>query len=154
VTLVAIGRLPSTSGPLLLDVTVTTGPTGELAVTPAGGVAALTGIEPGGESLRGRVTLQNQTGSVLAVRVRARPSISDADSALQVRLSGSAGALYSGPAGGLRAFSRGALRIGPHGSASVDVTAWLPSGAPEGWRGRDLTLPIEYRTSVRGRVRR
>jgi hypothetical protein len=154
VTLVAIGRMPAGSGPLALDVAVTTGPTGELAVEPAGRVAAVTGLEPGGNSLHGRVTLQNQTDSPLAVRVRARPSISDADRALQVRLGGSAGDLYSGPAAGVRRFSRRPLLIEPRGSAIVDVAAWLPSGAREGWRGRDVTLALEYRTSVRGQVRR
>jgi hypothetical protein len=146
--------VPAGAGPLALDVTVTTGPTGELAVEPGGRVAAVTGLEPGRGSLRGRVTLRNQTDAALAVRVRARPSISDADHTLQVRLSGSAGDLYSGPAGGLRHFSRRALSIEPYGSATVDVAASLPSGARDGWRGRAVTLPLEYRTSVRGQVRR
>jgi hypothetical protein len=154
VTLVALGRIPAGSGPLVLNVDVTTAPTGELAVEPAGRVAAVTGLAPGGGALRGRVTLRNQTDAPLAVRVRARPSISDADISMQVTLSGSAGELYSGPAAGLRRFSRRALSLEPRGSAVVDVAASLPPGAPEGWRGRDVTLPLEYRTSVRGQVRR
>jgi hypothetical protein len=149
-TLALLGRVPAGAEPLALDATVTTGPTGELAVMPAGTVASATGLEPGSGRLGGRVTLTNQTDARLAVRVRMRPSIADADAALHVRV----GDLYSGPATGLRAFSRRAVSIAPHATTTLDVEGWLPDAAPDGWEGRRLKLPLEYGTSIDGKVRR
>ncbi|MEA2449818.1 MAG: hypothetical protein QOG63_1750 [Thermoleophilaceae bacterium] len=150
VTLVLLGRLPHGATPLALDATVTTGPTGELAVEPAGPVASVAGLRPGAGALRGSVRLENQTDAALVVHVRVRPSIADADAALQVRV----GDLYSGPAGGLRAFSTRALRLAPHAAAELPLSAWLPAGSPEGWRGRSVTLPLEYQSTIAGAVRR
>ena len=149
-TLALLGRVPAGAEPLALDATVTSGPTGELAVTPAGPVAVASGLAPGSGRLSGRVTLTNQTDATLAVRVRMRASISDADGALRVRV----GDLYSGPVGGLREFSRRALTIAPHATATLDVEGWLPAAAPEGWEGRSLMLPLEYGTSIGGKERR
>jgi hypothetical protein len=100
--------------------------------------------------LSGRVTLTNLTDAKLAVRVRMRASISDADGALHVRVAD----LYSGPVGGLREFSRRPLTIAPHATATLDVEGWLPAAASEGWEGRRLMLPLEYGTSIAGKVRR
>jgi hypothetical protein len=149
-TLAFLGRVPAGAEPLALDATVTTGPTGELAVTPAGPVAVATGLAPGAGRLSGRVTLTNLTDARLAVRVRMRASISDADSALRVRV----GDLYSGPVGGLRGFSGRALPIEPHATETLDVEAWLPEAAPDGWEGRSLTMPLEYGTAIDGKERR
>jgi hypothetical protein len=149
VTLALLGRVPAGADPLTLEATVTTAPTGELAVAPAGPVAHATGLEPGSGRLSGSVTLTNQTDAELAVRVRMRPSIGDADAALQVRV----GDLYSGPAGGLRAFSPRAVTIAPHSAATLPVEAWLPAAAHDGWEGRSLELPLEYGTAIDGERR-
>jgi hypothetical protein len=149
VTLALLGRVPAGGQPLALDATVTSGPTGELAVTPAGPVASATGLEPGSGGLSGTVTLTNQTDARLAVRVRVRPSIADADAALHVRV----GDLYSGTAGGLRTFSRRSLTLEPHATTTLSVEAWLPPAAPDGWEGRSLELPLEYGTAIDGRRR-
>jgi hypothetical protein len=153
VTLALLGRLPAGGTPLGLDAMVTTAPTGELAVGPVGTVAAAAGLAPGDGALRGRVTLENQTDAAVAVRVRARPSIGDADAALQVRVAAGSDELYAGPAGGLRRFSARGLTIAPHARATVDISAWLPEGAAAGWRGRSVTLPLEYRSSIDGEGR-
>src|SRR3954447_20053878 len=153
-TLVALGRLPAAGGTLGLDVLVTTLPTGELAVAPVGRVGAGTALFPGRGQLRAHVTLQSQTDGPLTVRIRQRPSIGDADRALRVRVTSAGTTLYEGPAGGLRTASRGAVRIAPHGTGTLELRAWLPRGAPEGWRGRSVTLPLEYVSSIGGRVRR
>jgi hypothetical protein len=153
-TLVAIGWLPSAGGALGLDVVLTATPTGELAVTPAGRVASAKALQPGEGELRGRVTLTSEVGAAMTVRVRQRPSLGDADRALRVRLSSGARVLYDGSAGGLRRPAPRFLRIGPHGTTVLDVRAWLPRDAPEGWSGRSVTLPLEYVVAIRGRSRR
>ena len=153
-TLVATGRVPAGAAPLGLDATLTTNPTGELAVAPIGRVVAASALRPGTGSLHGRVTVQNQTAAKLAVRVRVRPSIADSDGVLHVRVSGPKGALYDGPAGGLRRFSPRAVTIAANGSTTLSVSAWLPRGADGGWLGRSVTLPLEYRPMLHGKARR
>ena len=153
VTVVFLGRLAPGHAPLALDLAITTHPTGELAVTPAGRVGGAADLRPGGASLRALVRLDNQTNARLSVRLRGRPSIADADSSLMLRVAGSDGVLYTGTAGGFRAYGARALALSPYSQTAFVVTAWLPAGAADGWRGRKVTIPIEYRTEVAGKVR-
>jgi hypothetical protein len=147
-TLVAIGRLPAGTQALGLDATLTTGPTGALAVGPIGRVAGASGLRPGRGSLAGRVTVANQTAAALDVRVRVRPTVTDANGALHIRVSAPSGILYDGPVGGLRSFTSRSTRIAAGADTTIDVRAWLPTGAAGGWLGRGVTLPLEYRTAV------
>jgi hypothetical protein len=146
-TVVVLGRLPASGGALGLDATLTTQPTGDLSVARAGRVATAAALQPGGGELRAEAIVASQVDRPLAVRVRVRPSIADADGALHVRVRAGAVTLYDGPAGGLRKASRGAATIAPHGNLALDVRAWLPPRAPDGWEGRSVTLPLEYVTS-------
>lgn len=154
VTVVALGRIAPGRAALALDVAITTHPTGELAVAPAGHVAGSPSLLPGSAPLRASVRLQNQTVARLAVQLRGRPSIADADSSLMLRVTGPRGVLYAGPAGGFRAFTARRLALAPNASSTLEVTAWLPEHAPAGWRARKVVVPIEYRTEVDGKVRR
>src|SRR4051794_29586879 len=124
-TLVAVGWLPSRGGTLGLDLLVTTSPTGELAVAPAGRVGSVQALQPGEGDLRGRVQLQSQTNDAMTVHVRQRPSLGDADRALRVRLVAAGRVIYDGTAGGLRQATRAALTIAPHATSTLDVRAWL-----------------------------
>ena len=153
VTVVFLGRIVAGHAPLALDLAITTHATGELAVAPAGRVGGTADLRPGTAPLQAPVRLQNQTNAWLAVRLRGRPSIADADSSLMVRVTGPRGVLYSGTAGGFSAYSANALAVAPNSQATFVVTAWLPAGASDGWRARRVTLPIEYRTEVAGKVR-
>jgi hypothetical protein len=152
-TLVVVGWLPSRGGTLGLDVIVTTTPTGELAVAPAGRVASAQALQPAEGELRGRVLLQSQTNAAMTVRLRQRPSLGDADRALRVRLVAGGRVIYDGSAGGLRRPTRAALTIAAHGTSTLDVRAWLPADAPDGWSGRSVTVPLEYVVSIHGRKR-
>jgi len=153
-TLVAIGWFPRTGGVLGLDLKVTTLPRGELAVAPVGDVALAEALQPGEGELRARITLESQAAAPATVRVKQRPSIGDADDALRVQLTASGRMIYDGSAGGLRRPTRKGVEIAPHGSAVLDVRAWLPADAAGGWTGRSVTLPLEYVVSIRGKVRR
>ena len=154
-TVAILGRLPAPHpGPLPAQVKLTTMPTGELAVEPVGPVAEANGLVPGEGALRARITLQSQVAAPLTVRVRQRPSLGDADSALRVSVRSGATRLYEGAAGGLRRPSPGAVRIPARGTVDLEVRAWLPDDAPAGWSGRRVTLPLEYVSSIRGKVRR
>jgi hypothetical protein len=153
-TLVAIGRLPAGGGVLGLDVKVTSAPTGELAVAPAGTVATAAGLQPGEGELRGRVTLQSEASKPLDVHVRQLPSMTDADRSLRVRLSSAGRVVYDGTAGGLRSASKGSVRIASHGAAPLDIRAWIPPDADGGWTGRSITLPLEFVVDVHGKRRR
>src|SRR5919199_6342406 len=74
-TLVVLGRFAPARTPLGLDVTVTTSPTGELAVAPIGKVVDAGALAPGRGAAHGSITLSNQTSAELHVRLRAAPSI-------------------------------------------------------------------------------
>ena len=153
VTVVFLGRIVPGHAPPALDLAITTHATGELAVAPAGRVGGAVDLRPGSAPVRAPVRLQNQTNARLAVRLRGRASIADADSSLMLRVTGPGGVLYSGTAGGFRSFSPNALTLAPNSQTTFVVTAWLPAGASDGWRARRVTVPIEYRTEVAGKVR-
>jgi hypothetical protein len=146
VTLLAIGRVSATGGELGLSATLATGPTGELAVAPVGRVAWAQGLRPGEGELRGRVVVRSEAAATLEVRVRARPSMADADASLLVEVRSGPKTLYRGSAGGLRTASPVALRLPARAEAALDVRAWLPAGAQPGWAGRSITFPLEYVT--------
>ena len=153
-SLVVIGWFPATGGVLGLDVKVTTLPTGKVAVAPVGDVASAVALQPGQGELRARITLESQAAAPVAVRVKQRPSIGDADDALRVRLSAGGRTLYDGSAGGLRRPTRRSVTIPPHASTVLDVRAWLPGDAGGGWTGRSVTLPLDYVVSVKGKERK
>ncbi|HEX8067982.1 MAG TPA: hypothetical protein VF520_15805 [Thermoleophilaceae bacterium] len=143
-------RVPPGSGRLGLDVRVLAASSGELAATRTGPIASASGLEPG-RSVSGTTSLRNQTGSVLAVRLRALPSSRDADASLRVELRSGGRVLYSGPLGGLRRPTRASFRLAPTRSAEVSARAWVPAAA-EGWRGRIVDVQLEpVARPVRGR---
>ena len=73
-------RVPPWQGPALgAEVVFTTAPTGELEVSPVGQFLSGKGLRPLGAGLTGTVTVTNQTGKTLDVRLRTQPSASDLD---------------------------------------------------------------------------
>jgi hypothetical protein len=139
-------RVPGGERTLGADVRFEALQTGPVGVTPIQSFASTPSLLPG-KAISGDVTLRNQTGTPLALRLRALPSTSDLNSLLVVRVSAGAKTLYDGSLGGLRSAGTSPLRLAPGRSGAVRVNASLPAGEHSGFEGRivDVTLQIASR---------
>ena len=145
--LVAGWQVDRGTGTVGADVTVVAAPTGELDI-PAGTFLRGIGLEPG-DTAHGSVPVRNQTGSTLAISVRALPSIQDLDPLLQVRMTAGGHAVYEGTLGGLRDWSR-AFRLTSGNRAALAFDLSLPDGSDEGIHGRIDDISLEFRSVATG----
>src|SRR5215467_9144819 len=106
--------------------------TGPVGVAPIQPFVSTPSLLPGKETA-GKVTLRNQTGVPLALRLRALPSTPDLDTALRVRMSAGAKTLYDGPLSGLRTGSQ-PLRLASGRIAPVQVEASIPAEVRSGYQ--------------------
>jgi hypothetical protein len=135
-------RMPAQRAQLGLELAMTYQPAAQLELSPPGRVLTGSGMEPGG-SASGDLSVRNITGVTLSVELQALPSIPDLDRTLLVRLDAGGRVLYDGPLGALRAGARAPLRLASGATTTVHVTARLPLGATDGWRGRLLKVVLE-----------
>jgi hypothetical protein len=138
---VAGWRVPAHDGSLGLDLSVELQPTAQLEVSPSGSVLSAAGMEAG-QRRAGAISVRNVTGTTLAVRVRALPSIHDLDRVLLVRVRSGGEMLYDGSLGGLASRS-GALVLRSGRTAGLTFEARLPAAARDGWRGRIDKVVVE-----------
>ncbi len=121
---------------------------GAVAITPAAPKAVLedSHLRPGRHA-EGEMALRNQTGAPLALALRAEPASTALDGITRVRISAGAELIFDSTLGILRQ-GTDAFRIGPGGSRSLEVTAWIPAGEPTGYEGRrvDVQLAVEADT--------
>jgi len=144
----AVARIPGGTGELGADVTFITGPTGQLAVSQAGAVLQLNGLQPAdGPTRTGRFTVTNIAPDTLSIHLRALPSIGDLDGLLRVRVTAGGGDLFDGSLSGLTGGSPLSFRLGSGRSTELVVAAWLPSSVTSGYQGRidDVTLQLDPR---------
>jgi hypothetical protein len=139
-------RVPHGTGTLGADVILSLSPTGELGVSKPGPFMTVTGLRPG-RSFDGKVSVHNQTGKQLAVRLRALPDSKDLDRLLLVDLRAGDMRLYHGPLGGLRKRTR-AFSLASDEQGAVQVRASLPRGLKRGYAGRVETVKLELSSSV------
>ncbi|HEX9411456.1 MAG TPA: hypothetical protein VF986_07165 [Actinomycetota bacterium] len=137
-------RVPPGTDPLLgAEVAFTAGPTGELAVSPAGRFLAGTDLRPSGRILIGTLQVGNQTGRNLAVQLRALPDLDDLDHLLQVEISYPQQVLFRGDLGGLRTWTAPLiLRRGRE--QALEFRAWLLPQAPSGYEGDVASVTMEF----------
>jgi hypothetical protein len=96
-----------------------------------------------GSHAQGDLTLRNQTGETLAVRLRAQPSSTALDGIAQVRLESRGVVLSEGTLQALRQGSAEAVRLRPGGAAHVHVVAWIPAEVETGYEGRNVAVALE-----------
>jgi hypothetical protein len=137
-------RVPGGARTLGADVRIEALQTGEIGVMPLHPFVSAPSLLPG-SSVSGDVTVRNQTGVPLKVRLRALPSVRDLDQLLVMRVSAGARTLYDGELGGLRASGSRPLALKATAAAHLRVSASLPAGLRSGFRGRivDVTLQID-----------
>jgi hypothetical protein len=136
--------LPRGSGSNGADVTVATGPTGELGI-PIGPFVRGNDLRPGGDPAEGTIPVRNQTGTDLAVTVRAMPSIPDLDDLMMVQVSAGSRSVYRGTLAGLEVGSGQAFLLRPGRTRDLAVRAWLPGSVSDGYQNRieDVTLAFD-----------
>src|SRR4051794_23901510 len=117
---------------------------GAVAVEPAAPKPLLASgpMRPGSHA-SGGVTLRNETGEVLAVRLRAKPSSTALDGTAHVRLVSRGVVLADGTLQALRQGTAEAVRLRPGGAARVRVLAWIPAEVETGYGGRNVAVALE-----------
>jgi hypothetical protein len=137
-------RVPGGPRSLGADVRVEALQTGAIGVAPLQPFVAAPSVLPG-RSTTGKVTLRNQTGVPMSVRLHAMPSTRDLDSLLRVRVSDAGTVLYDGNLGGLRTAGTNPLRLAGGQSDNLNLQASLPSSLRSGFQGRivDISLQID-----------
>jgi hypothetical protein len=138
-------RVPGGERTLGADVRFEALQTGPVGVAPIRPFVSTPSLLPGKE-VSGNVTLRNQTGVPLALRLRALPSTPGLDTALHVRMSTGSKILYGGPLSGLRSGSQ-ALRLRSGQASPVALRASLPAALDSGYQRRivDVSLQIDSR---------
>jgi hypothetical protein len=141
-------RVPGGARTLGADVRMDAVQTGEVGVAPLSAFVNAASLVPG-RTAAGWVTLRDQTGVPLNVRLRALTSSHDLDRLLRVRIAPRRGVpLYDGPLGGLRTRAL-ALAAGQTRALRVEVS--LAAGARTGFQGRivDVTLQVQQARAAR-----
>src|SRR5882757_3454102 len=100
---------------------------GAVAVSPAAPKATLASadLRPG-DHLAGRLALRNQTGSRLAVGLRAEPSSTALDGLVQVRVSAGRRTIFDSTLQALRQGTTGRVPLRPGQAATLRIEAWIP----------------------------
>jgi hypothetical protein len=99
---------------------------------------------------RGALTARNATGDALRVMLRAGVDTRALDPLLRLRVTAAEKTLFAGTLGSLR---RG-VRLGTlpsHASIRLQIRAWLPAGAGDGYVGRRERITLSLLTHPVGR---
>ena len=134
------------AGAVSAALTLTSAPTGELGVVPAGTVLAARDLRPRAAPILGSLLVRNQTGVPLDVRVRARPMSGDLDADARLRITTGAATIFDGTLGALRAGSR-RFRVQPGEGRRLHVAVSLNAGGAQG-RSDDAALELTSTPAV------
>jgi hypothetical protein len=144
VAVLAGARVAGGNGVAGADVVFAANPVGELGVRPVGPFASGVGLMPDGRSISGRVTVANQTGRLLIVRVRALPNTKELNSVLRVQLRAGTRTLYAGSLEGLAQRGTAPFELARGQSRSLRLRAWLPSSLRHGFGGRTDAITFDW----------
>ena len=140
-------RLPRGTGRLGADVAVAFLQTGTLQLSSVTPLINANDLQPGGATATGTVDVRNRSGSTLAVRVKAEPSIADLDPLLWIDVRASGTPLYHGTLGDLRGGSR-PFTISPLQRRTLQVRTWLPTDVSSGYDGRIDEVNLTFHEEV------
>ncbi|HYH27451.1 MAG TPA: hypothetical protein VEA19_01600 [Actinomycetota bacterium] len=136
-------RVPGGSVSPGAEVVLRARPLGELAISPLEPVSVGRELRPGARAGSGELSVRNQTGSRLEVRVRATPAGTELDRLLWLEVSSGREPVFHGPLRRLRRWSEQGFHLAPGDTGLLTVRAWLPGDAGSGYEGRSETLEIE-----------
>lgn len=135
--------VPAGDPPRGVAATLTAGPTGELGVAPGDTIARARELKAG-ESIAGRFAVTNQTGSPLAVALRAAVPSRDLDERLRLRAAIGRRTVADASLGAARTWSSSTV-LGPGESRRVELRLSVPSEAV-GYHDRRADVRIELRS--------
>jgi hypothetical protein len=129
-------------GALDAALTLTSSPTGELALAPTGTVLAARNLQSGRPPILGSLRVRNQTGIPLDVRLRAKPASGDLDGDARLRITAGATTLFDGMLGALRSGSRRVL-LPPGEGRRLRLAVSLEPGRGQNAQGRSDDVALE-----------
>lgn len=153
--LLVTAQIPRPAGALDAALTLTSAPTGELAVEPLGTVMQSGRLAYGAPAARATLRVRNQTGRAQRVTLRALPQTGELDAGTRIRVTARAGAteLFDGSLGTLRTGSR-PVRIEPGGTTQLRITASVLGGAAgREARGRSDEVALDLSSAPAGAER-
>jgi hypothetical protein len=148
VVLLVSWRIPAGRGTSGFDLTLASGPTGELDVPP-GPFLNGTGLRPGDSPAEGSLPIRNQTSVALSVAIRAVPSSQFSDDVVNIEVSTDAGVAFSGSLGDLRDWQV-AFTLGPAALEELAFRAWVPAEAAGDFNDRIESVTIEFQATPTG----
>lgn len=138
-------HVPSWRGPPLgADIVFSAAPTGELEVSPVGQFLAGTGLRPLGPGVAGTLSVTNQTGRTLDVRLRAQADVPDLDAILQVEISSKGQVLFRGQLGRLHTWTGRLLLLRSGRSQTLTFRAWVPAQVTGGLEGQVDSVTVQF----------
>lgn len=146
VALAAAGRMPGGTRALGLDLTVASGPTGELGLSRSGPFVRAAGLRAG-EGARGSVEVTNQTGARLRITPLLEPSDRALARLLRVELRAGDDVLSSGTLAGALAGVE-PLTLGAGETTELAVRLRLAGSAGERASGRVLGINLAWKIEV------
>jgi hypothetical protein len=142
----AASSVPAGNGEARAHLTMAAQTSGELTFSKQGpflSTADLTPRRPTPAS--GTLSVRNQTGARLAVRLRALPSLPDLDDMLEVTVTAGGQPVFGGRLKALRGWTPRSFALDAGRSVPLEVRAWLPRDSADGYQGRVVDAPIEFR---------
>lgn len=116
---------------------------GAVALSPAARPLLRSGPLRPGDGAGGSVVVRNQTGTTLAVRLRAHPDSTALDGLARVRLQTAGETLFDGTLQALRQGTSVPLRLAPGAARRLRITATLPAEVETGYEGRRVDVNLE-----------
>jgi hypothetical protein len=135
-------RIPAGNGLPGAAIEFSVAPTGDLAVEPAGTFIQAAELEPSDDAA-GRFSITNQSGSTLAIRLRAQRDVYDLDAVVHVGVKAGATILFTGPLGRLGGWTDPFV-LAPGESRRLSFRIWLPY--PSGAEARQSSVGLEFET--------
>ncbi len=145
VGLVLAGRTPEGQAGSGARLTISTKPTTELGVSPAGELLSKRNLKPGGREARATTGLANFTARPFSVRLRLASSRRELDRILVIELGTAGERVFRGRLGELRSWSARPLRLAPRQKRRVEVRAWIPASVRSGYQGRSAEVELEWK---------
>ncbi|MDQ3871134.1 MAG: hypothetical protein M3301_05915 [Chloroflexota bacterium] len=140
--------MPQSDAPLGARLTVAFKPLGELATAPASRplllADQLTPHTPRDMAPR-RVAVTNLTARTLSVRMRATASGPELDELVAIEVEAGGKRVFHGKLRELRRWTARGFTVRGRDTQQIELRAWLPPSASEGYQGRSVELTLEWK---------
>ena len=148
---VLMGKVPEGRAASGVKLSVSSQPSAELGVTPAGNpFLEAHELTPGGPPASGRFELSNYTTRRLAVRARLQPGDRDLDSLVEIAITTDKKSVFQGRLSELRSRSAAHFALGPKERRQLALRAWLPRSVKHDFQGRSADLQLAIGPANRG----